>query len=437
MKQFITARGRPTSLLLLFLLLILALAAAHPVTARPEAPLASRNWDTPLFLDDARPSNDFTMQPVLRSAPNGSLILVYNVYDGNPLSTPQKPYYRLSTDNGRSWSAPQLIHNSTTSMHNVQVAFDNNSMAHAVWTIARGIFYAPRSQWASNGFTEIPSMGQEILDPPSIVVGPDNTVHVAWAQADSSQVRHIYHAHLPPGGFWHVSGALDDRDPLNRLQGGGASPELVVGADGAVHLAWEQTLYDEQTLEPVFEIHYRKGTPGSSSGYNYSWGSKAQILSGTLTKARRPALQLVGNVLHIAFAQSADDVSEPQFAYYRRYPLTGSLGPLVRVNQNGVRVNSANPYFLDPALTVCKDEVYVYFHGATLLETAEQVLGGTTGDNWQLLEEVTEARDRFIFPSLVCHEGSLRLALERIEPEQHGVYYTARTNVVYMPVIRR
>ncbi len=94
-------------------------------------------------------------------------------------------HFRQSTDGGTTWSNPAPIQNDDTNLREVNLAFDANNKAHAVWRTTNQIWHAREDEWpASINSNLVVSATGELVRSPDIAIAPDNTLHVVWAQGD-------------------------------------------------------------------------------------------------------------------------------------------------------------------------------------------------------------------------------------------------------------
>jgi len=359
--------------------------------------------------------------PVLIAADDGRLMLAYNHSLGNEV---ENPYFRQSTDGGTTWSAPAPIQNDGTSLREVNLAFDANNKAHAVWRTTNQIWHAREDEWpASINSNLVVSATGELVRSPDIAIAPDNTLHVVWAQGEK-----VYHAYSTDGGEnWATPVALSPGTGQRKSD----VPDMVIDSVGNVHIVWEERM----TLYPLHhEIHYIKGTVSPSG---ITWDATSTLLSGSLAVAKMPAIKLDGNMLHVAFADRIDQWT--QYAYYVSSSLGSNWSSPQDITQGDPLIMNTNiPFVLMPSLDVCNDKLFVQFHGALEENHMEMIMGVNNGDDWQQRDQVTEGKIRAIRPSLVCVGGMLHTVYEVIivPNVNHQIYYVAgMANANYLPLI--
>jgi hypothetical protein len=156
-------------------------------------------------------------------------------------------FFARSTDGGKNFEAPQNLSNTTNGVGKGRLterSWHNGSLdlaaaggtLYAAWTAYQGPLHLSRSvdggeSWSepmlvAGGEDELPARG------PSLAVGPDGRVHLAWAVGEHAAAD-IRHATSTDRGETfskpqrvHVSRAHDD------------APKVAVHDDGTVHLAW-------------------------------------------------------------------------------------------------------------------------------------------------------------------------------------------------------
>lgn len=411
------------SLPLLFLASLALVLLVQPVVyADPSAPESAEAtegaaWEWEL-IGQSESGTNFTLAPALAVAADGKLLVAYNAMRQGV----QNPFYSESTDDGLTWSAPQPIRISSSDLRQVDVAYDRNSQAHAVWRSESHVQHAVQQQWPS-GATTLPGNGERLVDPPQIAIGPDNVVHVVWAQGNNLQA--INHSFSSDGGaHWSTPVELATTARDSHV------PVVAVDASNNVHVVWEERFFNIPTYN--FEIHYRKGTP---SGSGYSW-SAAVVLSPGLTTAKRPSIYAEGNTLHVTYARQAS--TDEQYAYYTRFqPGGGWSSPRDVTRGNPVGVNTTNPFNLNSTVASCEGIVYLYYHGSTDNNAREQIWAVQNDGSWSAPHAITADTERNIYPSFVCSGSIPHLTMEQIvQPvEDHRVLYGQRNNSLFLPLI--
>lgn len=391
------------------------------------APSVDLPWETPKRLSTNAAYGAF--RPILRQAPNGTLMAAYEQKLANGV---RNPYFTQSTDDGETWSTPAPIRSSGADMRQITLAFDNSSQAHAAWRTTSGLFHATESQWPSAETTVLST--SDLLFDPRLAIGGDDVLHLVWSQGAQGQPHDIYHAYSTNNGAtWSAAVALVTSESRHS-----SVPVIVVDAENNAHVFWEESILVDPgpPTQYRYEIQYRKGT---KSGNAYSWSSTS-VVSGSISAARRPAATVNGNDVHLSFARQV--ASDEQYPYYRRFtPESGWSTPLDGSNGNPVSVNTNSPFYLISSVAACNLNVFVYYHGSEETNTNEQIFGVSNYDNWHGVDAVTTNNVRNVNPTLLCRGASLYLSMERVELAtlNHQVYFSASHNInmVFLPFLAR
>lgn len=393
---------------------------------------ADVQWSSPQHLSAGATA---AFRPVLRATSNGTLMVAYDRRRSD--SEDRNPYYSLSNDGGATWSAPAAIHTADEDLRQVTLAFDSGHTAHAVWRSDSGLTHAAEPQWPSASNT-ILSTSDVVLNP-HLAIGGDDVLHVVWAQGGGGTLHNIYHAHSANGGAdWSTP------TPLATTTEHSSVPFVAVDDGNNVHVVWEERIFDN-SVEGFFryQVHYRKGT---KNGANYAWSS-ADVLSGSLVRARRPSLLATGNGIHVSFAREVyddDRLQARQYPYHTSFePGSGWSTPADASGDSPVRVNTNIPFYLITTLAACGSEVHLNYHGAEEADSnAKEQIWGTrmsSGNNWGPVTPATGSDTRNINPSVACQGGNLHLAFERVEQAtvNHQIYYASEhnTNGAFLPVM--
>jgi hypothetical protein len=385
-------------------------------------PLDNINWGTPIHISTTSPAGAFRAS--LAQSPDGTLLVAYSHVTGGV----QNPYFRRSYDGGVTWSAPAPIFNSPHDLRQVEVAYNNNNVAHAVWRDGSTLQHATEGAWP-NGADTIITTSDVVLDP-ALAVGADNVLHVVWAQG--SNLHGIHYSRSNDGGAtWTTPLALTDDTRHS------ASPAIAVDGSNNVHVVWEERLFDINLMAYRYEIRYLKGTKSGPNAYN--WDANPTVLSpNDLRTSKRPSIIAEGTTVHVSFARV--ETNEQQYPYYTRFEtVSGWTVPFDVSRGHPVSVNSNAPFYLVSSLALCNEGLYIYYHGASIANGKEQIWGVNSVDNWVSRDAVTSPDERNINPSLVCYDGNMQLAYERmlLATVNHQIYFSTSSNVnaIFLPTI--
>ncbi len=393
-----------------------------PVAADTPEPQGAVLWESPQHASTTSYNGAFI--PILKADSDGRLLLAYNNKFGSGI---ENPYFRESKDGGNSWSDPAPIHDDRSKIANqVDFAFDNEDVAHAIWRTDKEIRHARYGQWP-NGSNRV-ILANDIVFSPDIAVAPNDTLHIVWAQ--SNTVYHVYSK--DKGTSW------SSPKPVAVGPDKTAVPTMAIDHKGDVHVVWEQRVpnTDWKPGEKLFfyEIRYKKGI-ASKSGVD--WSGRYKLLSKGILESRAPTILALGDDIHVAFARRETD--DEQYAYIRSFSPATGWSILKNVTQGDpVAMNTTIPFVLVPSLDNCDDTLYIYFHGAIASNMMERIWGVNSSNGWSFREPITDDVARDIRPSMVCVGGTMHIAYEQIlKPnENHQIYYMAgKANSVFLPIV--
>jgi len=406
------------------LMLLLLTVSRPPAAAGPDSAQATvGRWSAPQQLANS------AYGPIIRSAPNGALLVIYGQAT---MSTNSQinPYYRMLPASGGSWTAAAPIRSSADNFSQVTAEFDSSSKAHAVWRSDHAVFHAQQDQWATNQFVTVFDNGGYRVFDPDLAIGSDNVLHVVATLQDQTVTRpeNIHHAYSTNNGISWTRTKLTTNSDQSK------SPAVAVDANGNIHVVWEEWRIEGDDYD--YEIYHRTGT---KSGGSYNW-NMAQVISGSVLNARQPALLAQGNTLHLTFTNLVSD--SEQYVYYLRRP-AGSTTWTAPVDITGaapLAVNTNAPFYLVSNMAICQGNLHTFYYGSPMFDTNEQVyLQQRQTTVWQSRELVTDSSARRVRPSAVCHNNALHLVYEEIviPNVNHQIYFTAALEQLYLPIIVR
>jgi hypothetical protein len=212
-------------------------------------------------------------------------------------------------------------------------------------------------------------------------------------------------------------------------------PAIAADDDGNVHVVWEERLFDEEAGTFRYEIHYLKGV---SETLGMSWDISPTLLPTELDSAKQPDIAVMNGTVHVAFARRVSD--DQQYAYYMSYSPDSDWSVAQDVTHEPVSVNSNVPFVLVPSLTLCKDAVHIYYHGALVANGKETILDSKSVDGWEHADLVDLWDARAIRPSALCLGGRMHLVYEKVlrPNREHQVYYLSGNRyATYFPALNR
>jgi hypothetical protein len=295
--------------------------------------------------------------PTIDVAPNGRSVMVGYV---KVLASTKTPFFRESNNNATSWSSPGAIWNHSISEDAVfvDIAYDSNNQAHAVWTaetevnaLKHKIFYAKENSWPASPsyFSFAPNTG--IITNPNIHINGDD-IFIVWAEHDTlvEQSDIYYRVSTNGGSSWSANTLVSQSN--TRL------------------------------LRP--EIHYRRGT---LQGNTISWDSSSITISDINNPARpiNPKLMVDGNRVNVTYT-SWEGISQ-QYIHHLSCNsqctslLSWSSSP-VPISGQALGQRNVAPFYVKSTMTQVKGCTYVYFHGIPVSANNEQIFGVNSCGNW-------------------------------------------------------
>lgn len=423
------------ALIMLALTITIFTSMAVAETNEPEAVESLSNWDDARSLTNTTNSPNGAQRPVFAVAPNDDLILAYlRQRSANELDA--DPYYRKSSDNGATWTAPARIHSSTAFSRQVHIVFDNSNKAHAVWTEDDNqLWYGNESVWASNSSTQLFSTADILIESPRIAVDSTGVLHLVWSQVDFTG-QDIYYSRSTNGGSnWTT--------PVNVSNSGASSesPALAIDSSNQANVVWE-----EQVGGSEYKINFsRRASTGS-------WSTPATNgISGVVTgvtSAREPDIAIRGNRIMVVFE---DRVSlSQQFLYYLECnanctanPATGGQWQSDPATVQAFGAKDSDPTFLGPKMASVGQCRTIIFSGITgntstnneKVRLADSCNGFSSNPIIKAIEDSLGTNDRAIKPSVtVVNNWTVFVAYELKALTRSDIYFVKNQPAVYLPV---
>lgn len=368
--------------------------------------------------------------PVLKAASDGRLMIAYNQDTVSGELSVENPYFRESSDGGRTWSQPAAIRESGLNLSQVALDFDPQDRAHAVWRTDKELWHAREDQWpfAANPITSTAGLVRD----PDFTIDLDGVIHVAWAQYD----YRIYYARSEDdGNTWSAGTALSSSGNWPE------SPAIAVDDAGNVHVVWDERIYYDCIPLPCSKRYDVLYTTGVSESLGINWSGSPSVISSDVENAVQPDIVAQGDQIHVAFARR--DGTEPdvdQYAYYTSHDTESGWSEPIDITHVPVTVHSNLPLYLDPVLVPCDDALYVYYHGAFSSAENETIMSTVNADGWDQSYSIDVGNARSIRPSAVCLGGKIHLVYEKvIWPNfDHQIYYlSGHRYATFAPIIRR
>lgn len=241
------------------------------------------------------------------------------IFDATPgaVAAGRSILYAMKPAGSTTWTTPIDISRSSGLARFVVLAPDSAGKVHAVWVDdASGnyeIYYAAREP--GSGAWSTPALIAATPATsywPSLAIGPDNSLHVAWHDFTPGTTE-IYYVTKPS-----QAAAWSSPTNISHTTGTSYNPVLVVDSRGGVHAVWMDAIVAD--FNAPFRVLYAQKSPGGA------WTPYVN-LSRTTGSAEFPTLALgPADALHVAW----DTVGEtPGLLYVRRpAPEMGWTAPM-------------------------------------------------------------------------------------------------------------
>ncbi|MCA9919260.1 MAG: exo-alpha-sialidase [Anaerolineales bacterium] len=421
-------------LLLVFMPLLIGRAVAE--TNTPTA--ITSIWANAQPLTTVSNSPNGAQRPVVAEAPNGDLIVVYlKQQSSNQLDT--DPFYRRSYDGGTNWTIPLRIYTSAASSRQVDVAFDNQNRAHAVWTEADNqLWYAREDAWVGNSAKQLFSatVGVVVIDSPKLAVDSNGILHLVWFQFDINGTD-IYYSRSTNGGANWTS-----PENVSNSLGSSESPALVIDDSNRVHLVW-----DEQVGGSVYQINYSlRNTTGV-------WTTPVAVstVAPSITSAKEPDIFVNGSRVMVAFEDRAG--LNEQYLYYLECTTNCTASPATSTNWISTQATTqaytakdTDPTYLGHKVIPVGSCRQIFFSGidgpATSnnekVRLANSCDGFTSNPIIGTINASLGSNDRAIKPSVLSiNNWIVYIAYERKGLTRSDIYLVKGVPVIYLPTITK
>ena len=215
-----------------------------------------------------------------------------------------KVIWRMRT--GDYWSPTMLVteyNDGDYGEPSVDVGPDG--VVHIAWK-SNWLYY--RNITFGAGFSEVELVATTPAMDPSLGVGPDGKVHIAWRDKTDPAATAILYRRYEPGNGWTTTEVVSEESTGISLE-----PSLAVGHDGNVHIAWCNML----TVGASSTILYRRYEPGNG------W-TTTEVVSTEGEYAGNPSLGVPpypSGKVHIAWYDATDygDSGDDTDIFYRQY----------------------------------------------------------------------------------------------------------------------
>lgn len=427
--------------LLAGLIILVTPAGAEPAAVTSGGP----QWQTPVEITTT--SNGGKL-PAIDVGSDGRTVLIAYLRQMSGNASDTAPYARKSTNNGATWASPVAIApDGPAEITFVDVAIDNN-VAHAVWTDQLdgsldifNIYYARENNWGAS-----PAPFSTVQEPQTIatpaIAARGNRVFIAWAEEPPPEppeppvgFSRIYYRFSTNGGAsWSANNLVYAVDMPS------LKPDMAIGADGRVHLVWQQGATHPF---PQF-IMYSQGTV---SGNSVNWTPPIPISDASGTqRAWTPQILLDGSIVQVSFTDQVNNDSSQEYVHHLRCAsgcatIANWQSTSNPVSGAALEENSNDPLTVKSTLARLGGCTYVYFHGVPPGAINDQIFGVNSCRNWSAggRDEVTPANEAAISPQMVAQNNWFLYMTYEKKGDSGGrtVWFVRNDPALYLPVIRK
>lgn len=395
----------------------------------PLVPESDPNWKPTVTLSTG---DSGARLPAISAAPNnGKRLIVAYISQRSNDEDDTDPYYRISNNNGGSWTGPTPINNNiNTTASDVDIAIDSNGNAHALWVEitsvnARQLRYSPQANWPNSAQTRASVNDPGVISFPRIFTSSTNRVDIVWAQANSGILTDIYHARSTDGGTnWNISGVVVDNSGVSQ------SPDIAVNSNGKIFLVWTEGVFNAQ-------VYYAEGTV---SGNSVSWSVLTNLSSkSSATNAVEPKILLVGNTIRVSYTNRIGE--SQQYVHYLECNsnctnISNWISQGNPISGQVLGANVGDPYDVNSTLAQVGNCTFVYFHGVRS-GSNEQILGVNSCNGWSASphDEVTTNSTRALNPELATQNNWWIYLVYEQKGTPSQIKFVRNTPVLYLPIV--
>jgi hypothetical protein len=243
-------------------------------------------------------------------------------------------YKRYEPDTG-TWTRTQVVSTESTSgSYESSLAVGSDGTVHIAWYDSTDygdsgtdydVFYksyVPDVGWTTTHVVSTESTGNSYY--PSLAVGPDGTVHIAWYDytdygGSGTDPDIFYRGYEPDTGTWTKIQVVSTES-----ERGSIDPSLAVGSDGTIHIAWwDFTDYGGSGTDR--DIFYKRYVPDAG------WTLTEVVSTESDGSSEFPSLAVGSDgAVHIAWQDDTDygdSGTDPDIFYKRFVPPGLALTP--------------------------------------------------------------------------------------------------------------
>lgn len=374
-----------------FFLALLALAVAGTASSGASV----EGWSPPTNLSS---SVGESKRPAVVVGVDGALHVVWE--DQAPGNW---EVFYASKEAGADWTPPTNVSNSPGGSFRPAVAVGPDGSVHVVWHDDTPgnyeILYAtkaPGGKWSAP-INISNSSGSSYW--PSMAVGADGSVHVAWHD-DTSDNWEILSASRGPDGLW--SPATD----ISGSEGTSFIPKLFVESDGLIDAVWQDN------TSRNWDIFSASRPPGGP------WSAPLNISRSDGDSAPFAAAQSADSSLRVVWRESAP--SGPRLLSASKSP----GGPWSAPEDVSGPVGGSGPFLIGTG----KDwSLYMLWDDSTLGNQEVFFAGKAADDPWSPPINISESPDDSTLGGLATGaDGSLHVVWQEGPPNQGDIFYSER-----------
>ena len=275
---------------------------------------------------------------------------LYLVWHDNREGGWHNPYYKISTDDGATWSADARLSNERISSHLPSVASDGAGGVHVVFSSNNGattnsrIYYKRSLDWGSTWDTDVRlCTGDGSSISPSVAVDGNN-VHVIWMSDKTGCYELYYRKSSDRGTTWGPEVQLTEIDGNSSCTSGYNKAIAVTGEK--VRVVW----MDQR--DGNWEIYYKESTDGGAT-----WSDDVRLTDDPAI-SYCPDIAATTDEIHVVWQDERDGNYE---IYYKRLTVAAN-----KIFDTGA---PSNPYpsiagthhgTITPNRTIAVNKLYTY-----------------------------------------------------------------------------
>ena len=275
---------------------------------------------------------------------------LYLVWHDNREGGWHNPYYKISTDDGATWSADTRLSNERISSHLPSVASDGAGGVHVVFSSNNGattnsrIYYKRSLDWGSTWDTDVRlCTGDGSSISPSVAVDGNN-VHVIWMSDKTGCYELYYRKSSDRGTTWGPEVQLTETDGNSSCTSGYNKAIAVSGEK--VRVVW----MDQR--DGNWEIYYKESTDGGAT-----WSDDVRLTDDPAI-SYCPDIAATTDEIHVVWQDERDGNYE---IYYKRLTVAAN-----KIFDTGA---PSNPYpsiagthhgTITPNRTIAVNKLYTY-----------------------------------------------------------------------------